>query len=306
MKVTPLFYRLPAGLRLHRLFRAIWTELTFPQSCAPGHFYSPIPAREDVERHSARVLSNVCVPLPEIELFEQAQFSLLERLSKHAMTWASAANDRFRIENDYLPQADAIVLAAMLLEAKPQRYIEIGSGFSSALVLDVRDRFLDGKLHCTFIEPDAERLQSLLRPADTESCDVLKRRVQDVDDEVFGMLDSGDVLFVDGSHVSKVGSDLNDVLFRVLPLVAPGVRIHFHDVYWPFEYRREDLLRGRSWNEMYILRAFLANSAIYRIHLFGSWLEQCHADKWFSAFPQARTTMASSLWLVKAGESQLS
>jgi predicted O-methyltransferase YrrM len=291
----------PGGLRLRRLARTIWSELTFPQSCAPGHFYSPIPARADVLRYAERIRPRDGAALPEIDLNEQAQLALLSRLSEHARRWKPNSDDRFRVENDYLPTADAIVLIAMLLETKPRQYVEIGSGFSSALVLDIRGRFLNGKLACSFIEPDTARLESLLRPTDAQTSRVVKAYVQDVGDDLFKELGAGDILFVDGSHVSKVGSDLNDILFRVLPLLQTGVLIHFHDILWPFEYRREDVLRGRSWNEAYLLRAFLANNAAYQIHLFSSWLEGCHADEWFSAFPQAKGTAASSLWLVKKG-----
>lgn len=290
---------LPGGLRLRRMAQTIWSEITFPQSCAPGHFYSPIPAREDVLRDAQRIFSDDCAALPEIDLCEQTQLALLARLSKHARGWKREEGDRFRVENDYLPMADAIVLIAMFLQETPRQYVEIGSGFSSALVMDIRDRFLGGKLDCMFIEPDTERLESLLRPVDKESSKALKARVQDVDDGVFTKLGDGDILFVDSSHVSKVGSDLNDILFRVLPLLQAGVLIHFHDISWPFEYRREDVLRGRSWNEAYLLRAFLANNNAYQIQLFGSWLEQCHPVEWSTNFPQAKGTVASSIWIRK-------
>src|ERR1700719_1488733 len=110
---------LPAGLRMRRLLRTLWSELTFPQSCSPGHFYSPIPAREDVLRDAPRIFSRNCEALPEIDLQEQAQLALLERLSKHSGNWAPQEGDRYRAENDYLSVADAIVLSAILLEERP-------------------------------------------------------------------------------------------------------------------------------------------------------------------------------------------
>ena len=300
MKFKTWFYKLPSGLRVHRLLQTIWAELTFPQGYAPGHFYSPIPDRTDVIRDASRIFTQDCARLPEIDLHEASQLALLTRLSRHPIPFLSGSyTGRFRAQNDYLPAADAITLFAILMEARPARYIEIGSGFSSALVLDVRDQFLNGGLHCTFIEPDSSRLEPLLRAGDKQSALLVRKRVQDVEDEFFSQLNAGDILFVDSSHVSKVGSDLNDVLFRILPLLKPGVVVHFHDVYWPFEYGRDDVLRGRSWNEAYVLRAFLANNTSYRIYLFGSWLEKCHSNEWFAAFPQARGSLASSLWIVK-------
>jgi hypothetical protein len=82
-------------------------------------------------------------------------------------------------------------------------------------------------------------------------------------------------------------------------LLQPGVMIHFHDIFWPFEYAEKDIFHGRSWNEAYLLRAFLANNGKYQVELFGSWLESCHSKAWQSAFPQISSCPASSLWLRK-------
>jgi predicted O-methyltransferase YrrM len=99
--------------------------------------------------------------------------------------------------------------------------------------------------------------------------------------------------------VAKAGSDLNDVLFRILPLLKEGVLIHFHDIYWPFEYAEEDVMRGRSWNEAYLLRAFLANNERYQIELFPSFLEAQRSSEWTAAFPGMKQGRSSSLWLRK-------
>src|SRR6185503_18175174 len=111
------------------------------------------------------------------------------------------------------------------------------------------------------------RLRSLIGTSTDGAVEILEERIQNVPDRRFQALSSGDVLFVDGSHVAKVGSDVNDVIFRVLPLLRVGVLVHFHDILWPFEYGKEDVLRGRSWNEAYVLRAFLADNARYEILL---------------------------------------
>jgi hypothetical protein len=295
---------LPAGLRLRRLLATIWAELTFAQSCAPGHFYSPIPSRKEVVNDRQRIFRADFAALPEIELREAAQLQLLSRLGKRSksahLPERPAAPKRFYMENDYFFAMDAIVFAGMLLENRPGRYVEIGSGFSSALALDMKDEFFVEKLTCTFIEPDTNRLQSLLHATDKGKVTIYERRVQETPDHIFQELDKNDILFVDGSHVSKVGSDLNDVVFRVLPLLKEGVLIHFHDTYWPFEYAETDVLHGRSWNEAYLLRAYLSNNAKYRIELFPSWLEKNHALEWQNAFPGVEKHQASSLWLRKA------
>src|SRR3546814_9825172 len=61
-------------------------------------------------------------------------------------------------------------------------------------------------------------------------------RVQDTPASVFAELSSGDVLFIDSSHVLKTGSDLVHLFTTVLPTLQQGVRIHVHDVFLPDDY----------------------------------------------------------------------
>ena len=104
-------------------------------------------------------------------------------------------------------------------------------------------------------------------------------------------------MFVDSGHVSKVGSDLNHVVFNVLPRLASGVLVHFHDVYYPFEYPREVLYSGIAWNEAYLLRAFLQYNERFEILLFTTYLETAHAAMVFDAMPLCRRNPGGSLWL---------
>ena len=84
-----------------------------------------------------------------------------------------------------------------------------------------------------------------------------RHRVQDVPIDEFRALGSGDVLFIDSSHVLKTGSDVHRELFEILPALASGVLIHFHDIDYPFEYPDLFLFERRySWNEAYAVRAF--------------------------------------------------
>jgi hypothetical protein len=92
--------------------------------------------------------------------------------------------------------------------------------------------------------------------------------VQKADLEIFDALEAGDVVFYDGSHCAAAGSDVNWMLFQVLPRLAPGVWIHFHDIFWPADYPPEWVLHeGLSWNEQYMLQAFLMHNGAYRLRL---------------------------------------
>jgi hypothetical protein len=150
--------------------------------------------------------------------------------------------------------------------------IEVGSGFSSAVMLDVRDRHLPDT-HLTFVEPYADRLRSLLTHADHSSVRIIETPVQDVDLKLFDELGEDDILFIDSTHVSKTGSDVNFEFFEIFPRLRPGVVIHLHDIFYPFEYPRGWVVdENRGWNELYLLRAFLASNQQYQmmlwLHLF--------------------------------------
>jgi predicted O-methyltransferase YrrM len=185
----------------------------------------------------------------------------------------------------------------MMRHFRPTRIVEVGSGYSSALMLDVNDRWFGKEIAMTFIEPYPDRVLSILRPGDHANTTLLTTQVQDVDLSVFNQLEPGDFLFIDSSHVSKAGSDVNFLIFEVLPTLKPGVIVHFHDIYWPFEYPREWAQEGRAWNENYILRAFLAYNTRFEIVLFNNWLATTQADVARSRMPGWSVDGTGSLWL---------
>ncbi len=125
--------------------------------------------------------------------------------------------------------------------------------------------------------------------------------VQDVTDRVVADLHTTDVLFVDSSHVSKVDSDVNHVVFRVLPALPPGAWIHFHDVFFPFEYPRPWVFEGRAWNEAYLVRAFLSYNDAFRIALWPSLLAASNPDALAALVPREEQGKAASVWLEKTG-----
>jgi hypothetical protein len=107
------------------------------------------------------------------------------------------------------------------------------------------------------------------------------------------------VLFIDSSHVSKIGSDVNRLFFDVLPVLAPGVLIHIHDVAGNLEYPRHWLEEGRAWNEQYLLRAFLMYNPAYRIELFSAWLWNQKTEFIREKLPMCARGGGGQLWLRK-------
>ena len=158
--------------------------------------------------------------------------------------------------------------------------------------------FFDGKTSCTFIDPNPERLLSAIGEEDRNSINLIPQRIQDVELGLFSDLSSGDILFVDTSHVSKVGSDVNHIFFEILPLLQKGVYIHFHDVYFPFEPPIDRVLSlSEHMNEVYLLRAFLQYNNEFKIVLFNTYLEEFHKKFFEQNMPMCLINKGGSIWL---------
>jgi predicted O-methyltransferase YrrM len=243
-----------------------------------GHFYSPTPDFDAVTQDKARIF-DVDRSLHQVTMDTEAQVALAKEVVALASEDASwhGPGARYSFQNLFFNSADALMLVGMLRKLQPRRIIEVGSGFSSAAILDANDLFLGGALECTFIEPYPDRLNSLLRPA--EKATVIASPVQSVDPAVFDTLEAGDILFIDSSHVSKVGSDVNYLLLDILPRLALGVWIHVHDIGYPFEYAEESVDHGRAWNEAYVLHAFMLFNTNFRIRLWNSYLHTRHRQE---------------------------
>jgi predicted O-methyltransferase YrrM len=267
---------------------------------SPGHFYSPIPSLDEIRAREAELFGTPPPSLPGIDLCAEEQVALVRKLARFypemPFPRAQSAETRYWFENWAYSYADAIFLYSMLRQLKPRRVIEVGSGFSSAAMLDAADRWLP-ETNFTFIDPDTSTLDALLRPPDRERVTVIRARLQDVPLETFDTLGANDILFIDSTHVSKTGSDVNRILFEILPRLTAGVHIHFHDVFYPFEYPKEWVYEGRAWNEDYILRAFLEFNDSFEIVLFGTWLGRFQRELLAELMPLTLENPGGSLWL---------
>ncbi|HEY1854823.1 MAG TPA: class I SAM-dependent methyltransferase [Solirubrobacterales bacterium] len=160
--------------------------------------------------------------------------------------------------NDFWSGPDAGIHYGMLRNAKPRRVVEIGCGWSSLLMARALARNeAEGAPQTAVdqIEPYARK--ELLR-ALPEHWDLHEAMLQRAPLEPFERLGAGDVCFYDGSHVARAGSDVNWFFFEVVPRLAPGVLLHVHDIFWPSDYPDQWIFeRGQTWNEQYVLQAFL-------------------------------------------------
>ena len=268
---------------------------------APGHFYSPVPDLVEINADAARLFGDrSSLEGVDLRVEEQlANFRALARLSREAPIPASpTSSTRYGTDNLNYGVGDASMLQSMLRRLRPRRYLEVGSGWSTALALDTSVNFLDGSMSVTAIEPYPALLMSCLR--DGDPVEVLAQRVQEVPLSRFRELEANDVLFIDSSHVLKTASDVHFLFTRVLPVLSPGVYVHIHDMFWPFEYLRHWIEEGRAWNECYLVHAFLLFNDAFEIELFNHYLGQCHREVIETELPAMLENTGGALWIRRA------
>lgn len=268
-----------------------------------GHFYSPVFSIEDVKKREQEIWKNGNTDgIAALDLKTEEQKKLVQQFVKFykeiPFKSEKQSDSRYYFENSYYSYTDGIILYSIIRHFKPKRIIEIGSGFSSMVMIETNELFFDNKINLTFIEPYPDRLYSLMKDSDKSRNKIVETDVQKVPLSVFEELTSGDILFIDSTHVSKTGSDVNYILFEILPILKSGVLIHFHDVFYPFEYPKEWVFQGINWNEDYILKAFLMYNDKFEIKLFSEYLHRHHKDV-FAEMPLCYANTGGNLWLEK-------
>jgi len=161
---------------------------------------------------------------------------------------AVEAGDGLHWNNIWFTGLDLAGLYALIASRAPARYVEIGSGFSTR----VARRAVTDSGACT-------RIRSI-DPAPRVECDalcdeVIRAPLGDAGSAVFDDLAAGDVLFFDSSHQAFQNSDVTILFLEVLPRLQPGVLIHIHDVWLPYDYPAR--WQHRYYNEQYLLAIML-------------------------------------------------
>lgn len=271
----------------------------------PGHFYSPVVDLDDLHDKIEQVWPARGRSLHGINLNTEKQKSfagaLVDAAAKIPFPEHKSDEYRYHFDNKTYEHADGLALFATLLHYKPKRVIEIGSGFSSSLMLDTNEKFLNNAIHFTFIEPNPEiNLARLLRSEDYQYADVRRQFVQDVHPDFFRALQDGDILMIDNSHVSKTGSDVNYLMTEILPVLNKGVIVHIHDIFFPFEYPKEWIFEHKlNWNEIYTVHNFLLFNNSFEIILFSDQMQQELKAQYADAMPLFFKSRPSSLWIRK-------
>ncbi|MBE9210928.1 DUF4214 domain-containing protein [Nostoc sp. LEGE 06077] len=272
----------------------------------PGHFFSAVPSLEDIEnfvKFEAARETDISTSIPGVELNTQKQIELLSELQRYfaECPFPEWKTDEFRyyFANPAYGNTDGLILYSMICHFKPSKIMVVGSGFSSCAILDTNQHFFNNKIELTFLEPYPDLLYSLISYDEQQSNNIIANKLQDVDLNLFRDLEENDILFIDSTHVSKLNSDVNRIFFEILPRLEKGVIIHFHDIFWPFEYCQEWIREGRAWNEIYMLRTFLEFNPCFEIIFFFSYLKENQENLIQQTIPRHIIQNGTSCWLRK-------
>lgn len=300
-RIPGLKSRYHALLGMQRYLRS-WRS-PFLRIAPAGHYLSPLPSLSEIRARASSLFDQSIEQLPGINLNLNNQINLLNSFSQFEKEFPYLQEIvpglRYKPQNEFFPPADAFVLFCFLRHYQPKHVVEIGSGYSSAVILDTLDQFLPGDTQLTFIEPYPTRLNSLLKTSDRQKSTIIEQPVQNIPLATFQALSANDILFIDSSHILRIDSDVAYLIFEVLPALAPGVVIHFHDVFWPFEYPQTWYEQGYCFNEDHFLRSFMQFNDTFGILFFTSYLQVHHSDKIRSRLPFLSTNSGCSLWLQK-------
>ena len=189
---------------------------------------------------------------------------------------------RYFYENGGFSYADAMMFYAMLRKHRPRRVVEVGSGHSSACLLDTVERYLGNETLVTLVDPHPELALSLMTDTDKSRTRFVAKPIQEVGLALCDELAANDILFIDSTHVAKTGSDV------------------FHDMFNPFEYPDAWIYdENRSWNEIYLMRAFLMNNDAFEIVFFNDYFWRFYRDDVMDTCPAFAMNPGGALWLRK-------
>lgn len=279
-----------------RLWEALGVHVT------PVHYFQPIPDSSRLPERLWREQSS----LVGIDLRTEAQLALLAEMASGfraeyaAFPRAPTGDPRvYHHGNVAFESPDAEVLHALVRLRRPRRVVEVGSGWSTRVIAGAALRNAAEGHPCTFtaIEPyPAPVLRAGLPGLDR----LVRAGVEGVPLEEFTGLESGDVLFIDSTHVLRIGGDVQREILEIVPRLRPGVAVHFHDVFLPAEYPRPWVMElRRFWTEQYLLQAFLAFNQAFQVIWAGSHLHLSHPERLEAAFPAYRRdrNLPGSFWI---------
>lgn len=247
------------------------------------HYYTPIPDQKDLQYLRDTELVGVNLnTAAALELIDQVVTPYKAEFNAFPLQPTADAL-QFNLINGTHMAIDGNLYYGLIRRYQPRRIVEIGSGNSTLLAAAaIRRNVAEGK-------PKSELYAIEPYPSDKlaripELTELISKRVQDVPLSFFQNLQSGDILFIDSTHVFRPGGDIWWEYCEILPRLAPGVMVHIHDISLPKPYPQVYIDNGWYWNEQWILQTFLTFNTRFEVLWPGNYLMVNHPDRMKTAF----------------------
>lgn len=233
------------------------------------------------------------------ELFAAAAPSMTEVLSvidgfaDIVQRFEGATPPMPRWRQDWFPGLDGAAAYAIVRAGRPKRILEIGSGHSTRFLAQaVADAGIGTEIHCVDPAPRADIGGLKVR--------LHRRTLQDTALSALPVLEPGDILFIDSSHLALPGSDVDLLFSQFIPRLAPGVLVHIHDILLPDGYPPR--WSWRAYSEHQVVAAWLASGGLeplFSSHYVRTRLAAQLARSVAATIPVAFGAHETSLWCVK-------
>jgi hypothetical protein len=231
----------------------------------PRHFYSSIPDLRELRQTETWMHACTMIGVNGADVDSQMQFlrecclpSLGTRfrqgqIHEHACR-ENGDSGYGSVESD--------LLFCFIVTKRPKRVIQVGCGVSTAvLLLAAKEAQYEPQVTC--IDPYPTPYVRAL--AGRKVITLIRDKAQEADIRLFTQLEAGDLLFVDSTHAVRPGSEVNRIVLEVLPRIQSGCFVHFHDIYFPYDYQSGILTTLFFSGESTLLHAFLIHNARYSI-----------------------------------------
>ncbi len=253
----------------------------------PHHFYSEIPNIRELRNSGEWKMARSMVGVPGAET--ETQFDFLETCCHQTSVTSQPDRNIYQeacVANGVpgYSQIDAEFLYRFIQTVRPKRIVQIGCGVSTAVVIRAAQDVQDYEPEIICVEPYPTEF--LKKSAQAGKITLIAEKAQTVALKTLTDLGDSGFLFVDSTHAVKPGSEVNRLVFEVLPRLEPGSWVHFHDIYFPYDYQRglleEELFFS---NESALLHAFLIDNEKYTIRVSLSMLHYSDPERLQRSLP---------------------
>lgn len=273
----------------------------------PIDFYNPVPDIKDLEK---RKVWDKKSNLEGINFNIDFQLKFLKALGEEfskECNWPYFSKDprKFHLDNSIpFSFGCAAYTHSIIRKYKPKKIIEFGSGNSSKVISSaIEKNKIENSINCNYsiIDPYPS---DLIKKKLKNITKLYEEKAENININLFKKLKKDDILFVDSSHMVRTGSDVNFAILEVLPILKPGVIIHFHDIPMPFEYNKVYFKNSNFrvfWTESYLLQAFLINNEKVEIISALKYLMTEHLELFSKTFnnynPIKHKLISESFWI---------